>query len=185
MHFDPDRLQVLAGVQSHTNYRYKKLNEMEAKIVLMPEDEAEQGMVDQLTADLSSDEVEVETLPGLAAGVASSPEAEADLDAGPEALPDEVVADVAPEVEELPPEEDVMEEPLEEPLEEKLRRIIRTEVRQIVSEEISKRDEAQIEAARKNRSVATAMGFPSSTTRQSSSKRWSPTLGFAGPGFKK
>ena len=186
MHFDPDRLKVLAGINSQSDYRYKKLNEMEAKIVLSPEDEEEQAMVDQLTVDLAPEEVEVETLPGMAAGVPGAPGSD-------EVSAPEEEGAAAAGVEEMPPAEDLEaeleapaeEEPaVEDPLEERLRRIIRTEVRAIVSEEISKRDVRQIERARKTRSVADAMGFTSTTTRPSDTG-WSPTLGFAGPGFKK
>ncbi len=175
MRFDPDRFEVLAGVRSHTDYRYKKLQEMETKIVLSPENEEEQAMVDQLVSDIPADEVEVETLPGMAAGASAgdaSPEAAAPDVPGPE----EVVADDMSAAS-VDPE-------MEEPLEERLRRIIRTEVRQIVSEEISKRDDRQVARAQKSKSVADAMGFSSSTVKRSTPKRWSPTLGFTGPGFK-
>ena len=173
MHFDPDRLQVLAGVRSHTDYRYKKLQEMETKIVLSPESEEEQAMVDQLVSDLPSDEVEVETLPGMAAGASAPGPSETpapELEAPEQALPDDT------------PEEAVMEEPMEETL----RRIIRSEVRQIVSEEISKRDEKQLDQARKNKSVAAAMGYTASSPSPSTSqKRWQPTQFGFGPGFKR
>lgn len=176
MRFDPERLEVLAGVRSHTDYRYKKLQEMETKIVLSPENPEEQAMVDQLVADLPSDEVEVETLPGMAAG--ASPKADVDA-AAPE------VSDVEPPAD-LPPA--VAEEPeIEGQLEERLRRIIRAEVQQIVSEEISKRDEQQFQKARETKSVAHAMGFASNSSGNNSGtqKKWTPTLSFAGPGFKR
>ena len=169
MNFDPDRLQVLAGVRSHTDYRYKKLQEMETKIVLSPESEEEQAMVSQLVADLPSDEVEVETLPGMAAGAAPAAEAPPELEAPEQALPDDTPEEAAA---------------MEEPMEETLRRIIRSEVRQIVSEEISKRDEQQITKARETKSLSTAMGYTANQPN-TPQKRWSPTLSFAGPGFKK
>jgi hypothetical protein len=167
MNLDADRLSLLAGITTQYDYRDKKLNEMEARIVLTPSDQEEQAMVDQLTANLGPEEVEVEP---------ANPEASGAVASG-EALP------TPAEDEALPvPEE-------EEALEERLRRIIRTEVRQIVSEEISKRDEKQITYARKNKSVAAAMGFSSfgargGTTPSGPTKSWSPTLGFPGPGFK-
>jgi hypothetical protein len=102
MQFDPDRLRVLAGIDSHSDYRHKKLNEMEAKIVLSPEDEEEQAMVDQLTVDLAPEEVEVETLPGLAAGVPGEPASD-EVSASEEAGPEPAGAAVA----EIPPEEDL------------------------------------------------------------------------------
>ena len=152
MRFDPDRLKVLAGVESHTEY-----------------------MVDQLVSDLPSDEVEVETLPGMAAGSSSVPAGPG----APEAPAAESMEDASPAAE--------VEPEIEEPLEERLRRIIRNEVRHIVSEEISKRDDQQIQLAREKKSVAHAMGFASNPTGKtpSNQKKWTPTLSFAGPGFKR
>ena len=172
MNLDADRLSLLAGLTTQYDYRDKKLNEMEARIVLTPADQEEQAMVDQLVDNLSPEEVEVEPAKPEAPGAAPSSAAP------PEDLPG------APEEEMLPPSEE------EEALEERLRRIIRTEVRQIVSEEIAKNDEKQLQYAQKNKSVAAAMGFSSfgakgGTQKSGPSKKWSPTMGFPGPGFRR
>ena len=178
--YDSDRFEVLAGLTSHSEYRRKALNEMEAKIVLTPDDEEEQALVNQLTADLSPDEVEVETL----AGMAALPPGSGSDDVSPE---EELVQE--PSVTDVPEDIPVEEEPLDEPLEERLRRIIRNEVQSIVAEEIAKRDDKQIAHAQKTRSVSAAMGYSSfgdgsPKTKASVGKKWSPTLGFPGIGFK-
>ena len=155
MDYNSDRLAILSGVISRDEYTdkllvedrrarrgHRRLNEMEATVVLSPETPEELAAVDDLALDPEA--VDVEPSPEATMTTASAPE---------EAMPEETLP--APDAEALPEEEPLPEPmtPEEEELEERLRRAIRHEVQSVLAEVQAKQEEAQLERGRRMKSV--------------------------------
>jgi len=198
MDFNSDRLAILSGVISRDEYTEsllvedrrsrrgrRRLNEMEATVVLSPETPEELAAVDDLALDPET--VDVEPAPeATAAGPGDAPAEEMEA-APPEPAP--------PEAEALPPEDDALPEPAtpeEEELEERLRRAIRHEVQSVLAEVQASQEAEQLERGRKMKSVGVSMGFTgfgfkgakSNPSRNAAASRGpGGRKGFGGPGF--
>ena len=185
MDFNSDRLAILSGVISRDEYTNKllvedhrvqrgdrRLNEMEATVVLSPETPEELAAVDDLALDPEAVDVE--------------PTPEASVTGG--GAPEEAALEPAPEAEVLPEPTT----PEEEELEERLRRAIRHEVQSVLAEVQAKQEEAQLERGRRMKSVGVSMGFSgfgfkgakSNPSRNAATSRGpGGQIGFGGPGF--
>ena len=199
MDFNVDRLAILSGVIDRDEYTEsllvedrrqarrpgrRRLNEMEATVVLSPETPEELAAVDDLAFDPEA--VDIEPAPeATAAGPGDAPAEEM------EAAPPEPTT---PESEALPPEDALPEPttPEEEELEERLRRAIRHEVQAVLAEVQAKQDEVHLERGRKMKSVGVSMGFTgfgfegakSNPSRNAAASRGpGGQKGFGGPGF--
>ena len=194
MDFNSDRLAILSGVISRDEYTdkllvedrrdrrgHRRLNEMEATVVLSPETPGELAAVDDLALDPEA--VDVEPSPEATMTTGGAPE---------EAVPEETLP--APDAEALPEEEPLPEPmtPEEEELEERLRRAIRHEVQSVLAEVQAKQEEAQLERGRRMKSVGVSMGFSgfgfkgakSNPSRNAATSRGPGGVrGFGGPGF--
>jgi|OM-RGC.v1.016951929 hypothetical protein len=194
MDYNSDRLAILSGVISRDEYTdkllvedrrdrrgHRRLNEMEATVVLSPETPEELAAVDDLALDPEA--VDVEPSPEATMTTGGAPE---------EAVPEETLP--APDAEALPEEEPLPEPmtPEEEELEERLRRAIRHEVQSVLAEVQAKQEEAQLERGRRMKSVGVSMGFTgfgfkgskSTPSRNSATSRGPGGMrGFGGPGF--
>jgi hypothetical protein len=203
MDFNVDRLAILSGVIDRDEYTEsllvedrrqdrrsgrRRLNEMEATVVLSPETPEELAAVDDLALDPEA--VDVEPTPeATSAGPGDAP-----ADAPEEEMEVAPMEPEAPEAEALPPEDALPEPatPEEEELEERLRRAIRHEVQAVLAEVQAAQSEQQLERGRKMKSVGVSMGFTgfgfkgakSNPSRNAAASRGpGGQRGFGGPGF--
>ena len=167
MEFNADRLQYLAGVTELDDYRTavltesKNINELDVTLTLEPADETEAEEIDALVGDLEID-LEVEE-PLVAVKTAPEEEEEVEVEVGEE----ETVAEAH------------------------LRRAIRREIQAVLGETRVEQSERNFKQARRDKSIASAMGWNNwASGRVHSSRKNARTfrgpgrsVGFGGPGF--
>ena len=166
MLFNADRLQYLAGVTELDDYRTAVLTE--SKNI---------NELDVTLALKPADETEAGEIEALVS----------DLEVGVEVEEPLAAVETAPEV-----EVEVEEEEVEETVAEaRLRRAIRKEIQAVLGESYAEQDEKQFKHARRDKSLAAALGWSNwisgdvHTSRKNRPGTRGPgrSVGFSGPGF--